>query len=97
MYKVLRTKNASNDIKKIARFIAKDNPYHALSFTQSLIENTATTLSIFPEAGTKYADSYFIPYKDYCIFYKIDLKKKTVRITHIKHAAQYSAYKYLKK
>ncbi|MCJ8269389.1 MAG: type II toxin-antitoxin system RelE/ParE family toxin [Psychrosphaera sp.] len=97
MYTVLRAKSAQDDIKTIARHIAKDSPQNALNFIESLLESAKTTLSVFPESGAKYESCYLLPYRDYCIFYDIDHKNKTVKITHIKNAAQYNAYKHLMK
>ncbi|MGL1959456.1 MAG: type II toxin-antitoxin system RelE/ParE family toxin [Colwellia sp.] len=96
MYKVIRAKTAREDIKNIARFIAKDNPYRAISFTQELLEKTEKTISLFPNSGSSNSNTSYIPYENYLIFYDVNESSKTVCITHIINSAQYSAYKNLK-
>ena len=63
MYTVNITLPADEDLKKIARYIALDNPYRAISFTLELLKSVEKVLSQFPEAGKKYKNAYCLPYK----------------------------------
>jgi plasmid stabilization system protein ParE len=49
MYKVIRSITARKELKDIARFIAQNDHFRAVSFTKELIETTKTLLSLFPK------------------------------------------------
>ena len=61
MFNVISSKNADENIVNIAEFIALDNPYRAITFTQELLESTRSRLSSFPYSGKKTLTSYYIP------------------------------------
>jgi len=53
MYKVIRSKLAREDVKNITRYIAKDNPSRAITFTHKMVNNFQNKVSTFPKAGVK--------------------------------------------
>jgi len=94
MYIVKHSQEAERDIKNIAFYIAKENPYKAISFTQELLEK-GKSLSFFPKKGIRCKNYYYLIHKNYLLFYDIKERKKEVEIIHIKNASQYTAYKSL--
>ena len=93
MYEVVRSKLARDDIKNITRYIAKDNPYRALAFTQEMVENFENKVSIFPKIGVKCNNFYYTVYQGYYIFYDIYEDKQAILIVRIINSAQYTEYK----
>ena len=97
MFKVHISEQADKDLENIAKFIALDNPYRAITFIQELIDSVTNKLSMFPDSGVGKSNSSYLPYKNYLIFYDIDRNSKIIGITHIFNSAQYSAYESLQK
>ena len=93
MYEIIRTKKADRDLEARAYYIAKDNPYKALSFVQEMLDNFHNIFAMFPLASIKYEKYHCHTYKNYLIFYKVNKEKKIIHIMHIVHSAQYTVYK----
>jgi addiction module RelE/StbE family toxin len=75
--KIIWSDNASNDLEEIKKYIARDNINIAESFIYKLV-SSVSKLSDFPLLGSpvdKYSqlDIHFIIYKNYKIFYKINI------------------------
>ena len=94
-YHVVKANSVDADLEEIANYIAADNPYRAISFTQEILQDAGTTLSYLPEKFKKYKDCYMWAYKGYLVFYDIEQETKTVQILLITHASQYNKYKHL--
>lgn len=93
MYHIIRSEPARQDIKNIARYIAKDNPYKAVSFVQGMIDRFESLVSNFPRSGKKYKDFYlYVYHKNYFIFYDIKDEIQTVELLRIINSAQYTEY-----
>jgi plasmid stabilization system protein ParE len=93
MYKVARSKLAREDIKSITRYIAKDSPSRAITFTQEMVGNFQNKVSLFPKTGMKCNDFYYTIYQGYYIFYDIYEHKQEILIVRIINSAQYTEYK----
>ncbi len=93
MYQVFISEQADTDLENIAEYIAQDNPYRAISFTQQMLDSITSQLSSFPDLGIGYFDSAYIPYKNYLVFCDINRGSQMIWVTHIINSAQYTAYK----
>lgn len=92
MYKIEISKKAKADLNNIRDYIALDNPYRAISFTEEMVVNFKKRICIYPKSGFKCKDFYCLVYKNYLIFYDINQEKKEISILHIIHSSQYTAY-----
>ena len=94
-YNVIKAKSVEDDLEEIANYIAEDNPYRAISFTQEILRDAENTLNHFPKKLQRYKDCHMWPYKGYLVFYDINEISKTVEIIMVTHASQYNKYKHL--
>jgi len=90
-YKIIYSVRAESQLQQIIVYIALDNKERAISYAKE-IKDRITYLSNFPECGTiinsAYPNKRKLVFDDtYVIGYRIDNKKKTIRILHIKHGA----------
>ncbi len=95
LYTVIMAKSVEDDLEEIARFIAEDNPYKALSFINEILREAESALSLFPTKFKQYKGCYMWPYKGYLIFYDVNHESKTAQILLITHSAQFNKYKHL--
>ena len=84
-YKVVLTTKARKSLKSIAKYIARDNPTRAVSYTVELQEYLNKTLSIFPRAGRMFdailhQEVRTIPYQDYVAIYTVNDSKQRINI-----------------
>ncbi|MES2677376.1 MAG: type II toxin-antitoxin system RelE/ParE family toxin [Pseudomonadota bacterium] len=92
MYRIRILKKAKQDLSNIRDYIALDNPYRAISFTQEMLTNFSRKISIYPKSGLKCKDFYYSIYKNYLIFYDIAESEKEIVILHIVHSSNYTSY-----
>ena len=92
---MIKAKSVDADLEEIANYIAEDNPYRAISFTQEILRDTEAALSYFPKKFKKYKDCHMWTYKGYLVFYDIEEETNTVQILLITHASQYNKYTHL--
>ena len=92
MYKVKVSSDAKKDLRSISKYIAKDNPSRAITFTQGMICSFKDKVSIFPKTGMKCNDFYYTVYQGYFIFYDIKDEDQTVELLRIINSAQYTEY-----
>ena len=83
---------ALDDLHHIVRFIARDNPDHAMSFGYELISKTER-LREFPEFGRvvpEYQNSIIreIIFRPYRIVYRANHEKKRCEIARVWHSAR---------
>lgn len=95
MYFVRVLEKAEKDLDCIADYIAKENPYKAVSFTQELLKSFKNKTSLYPRIGIKCKNFHYLIHGKYFIFYDVWEDKKEVVVLHIIHGANYSAYKKL--
>ncbi|GEM_PF-3461302 len=94
LFTVIKAKSVEDDLEEIARFIAEDNPYKALSFVKEILRDAESALSLFPTKFKKYKECHVWPYKGYLVFYDVNHESKTVQILLITHSAQFNKYKH---
>jgi toxin ParE1/3/4 len=83
------TKRATSDLVDIARYIARDNPIRAESFSRELRE-ACHACGQFPRAG-RYRDDiaggvFVRPYRSYLILYTV--RDETVLIRRVVHGSR---------
>jgi plasmid stabilization system protein ParE len=83
MYKVKVSSDAKKDLRSISKYIAKDNPSRAITFTQGMICSFKDKVSIFPKAGMKCRHFYYTVYQGYFIFYDIKDEDQTVELLRV--------------
>lgn len=81
------------DLRAIVRYIGKDNPTRAKSFSQELRDKTKP-LAQHPELGRKRRPGLpewlreLVVHPGYIVFYHMLAEVRTVEILRVKHAAQ---------
>ncbi len=55
-YSLKLSKKAELALDSIAEYIAKDNPYRAITFPVEIVEHIEATVCYFPKSGRKYKD-----------------------------------------
>ena len=89
-WNVILSKSSVQDLKRIARFIAKDNPSAAERFTLGLINN-AEKIALAPQMGVLLNDESgrrFLPAPPYLIIYRVHPEKREVHILRFWHGAR---------
>ena len=95
-YIIIISPKVEDELEEISKFIANDNITRAISFIDELLDSVENRLTEFPKIGKLYKfNQRMIVFKNYIIFYGIDEKNKSVKISHILNSAKYSAYKHL--
>ena len=93
MYQIKLLPRAKNDLKRVKKFIEKDNKYTAIAFIEKLLQTFKKQISSFPNSGIKCKNYNYFIYKRYLIFYDIVADENEIVIMHITHSAQYTSYK----
>ena len=92
MYKVKVSSDAKKDLRNISKYIAKDNPPRAITFTQEMLNNFKNKVSIFPKTGMKCKHFYYTVYQGYYLFYDINDEVQTIELLRIVNSFQYTEY-----
>lgn len=91
-WKVAFSERSRSDLHKVIEFIARDNPA-AVERLGSLLIAQAESLANTPEMGPilpQRPGTRFFPVGSYLIIYRLDTKKRVVRILRFWHASRRS-------
>jgi addiction module RelE/StbE family toxin len=89
-WQVVFSDRSTRDLQKIADYIARDNRAAAEQFGLLLIEQ-AESLANAPEMGPvlpQKPNTRFFPVGSYLIIYRLDAKKRAIRVLRFWHAAR---------
>ena len=89
---IVWTDPAIEDLRKIAAYIAEDNPHAAIKLGDDIFIRVRQ-LSQFPLTGQYFAkskakDVLEIPCRGYRIFYQVNQMKDQIEILHVRHGAR---------
>ena len=93
MFKVKILTRAQNNLDKITEYIAQDNPYRAVVFTQEMLESFKIIVSSQPNIGLKRKNYHIYIYKKYMMLYRVNLNKKIIYLARVIHSANYPQYR----
>jgi addiction module RelE/StbE family toxin len=91
-FEVVLTRKASNDLSEIAKYIARDDPRLAESFTDELIHET-NPLSAFPQMGRlvpEFGEDIYreLIHPPYRIIYRVLRDRQQIHILRFWHGAR---------
>lgn len=90
MHDLAWKKQARNDLVKIVKFIAEDNPDAADKLVNNIEEKTGN-LRAYPlmyREGIKRGTHVMVAHPNYIVIYRVLAKKKMVEILRIKHTSK---------
>ena len=83
-YSLITTRQAKQDLKDIAKYIAPENPVRAMTFIDEMEKYLEERLSHFPFSAKLVTHTIrMLPYKRYGILYIVDEKENSVKVLHI--------------
>lgn len=84
VYSLITTKQAKQDLKDIAKYIARENPVRAMTFIDEMESYFKERLSHFPLSTKLITNTIrILPYKRYGALYIVDEREKLVKVLHI--------------
>ncbi len=84
IYSLITTKQAKQDLKNIAKYIARENPIRAMTFIDEMEKYFEERLVHLPHSAKLVTNTIrMLPYKRYGAFYLIDETENLVKVLHI--------------
>ena len=83
-YSLITTRQAKQDLKDIAKYIARENPVRAMTFIDEMEKYLEERLSHFPHSAKLVTHTIrMLPYKRYGILYIVDEVNMIVKVLRI--------------